>query len=83
MNSVKVDRSFTAGMATDLASACIVRAVAALAADLDIACIVEGIETVEQLDALPCGVQGQGYLLGRPNAQPSGGWLPMPTAVGT
>jgi diguanylate cyclase (GGDEF)-like protein len=76
VNSVKVDRSFTAGMVTDRASASIVRAVAALAADLDLACIVEGIETLEQLIALPPGVQGQGFLLGRPHADPAGGWLP-------
>jgi len=65
VNSVKVDRSFTAGMTTDRTSASIVRAVAALASDLDLGCVVEGIETVEQLLALPFGVQGQGCLLGR------------------
>jgi diguanylate cyclase (GGDEF)-like protein len=81
VNSVKVDRSFTAGMVTDRASASIVRAVAALAADLDLACIVEGIETIEQLVALPSGVQGQGFLLGRPHADPAGGWLPAPVAA--
>ena len=44
----------------------IVNAVAGLAADLDIGCVVEGVETIEQLAALPAGVQLQGYLTGRP-----------------
>jgi EAL domain-containing protein (putative c-di-GMP-specific phosphodiesterase class I) len=64
--SVKVDQSFTAGLPVDRTSVTMVRAVAALARDLGIACVVEGIETAAQLQALPKGVQGQGFWLGRP-----------------
>jgi diguanylate cyclase (GGDEF)-like protein/PAS domain S-box-containing protein len=63
---VKVDRSFTAGLPADATSATIVKAITGLARDLGLACVVEGIETQAQLDALPAGVQGQGFLLGAP-----------------
>jgi EAL domain-containing protein (putative c-di-GMP-specific phosphodiesterase class I) len=66
VSSVKVDRSFTAGLPWDSTSVTIVRAVAALARDLGITCVVEGIETGAQLRALPDDVHGQGFLLGRP-----------------
>jgi diguanylate cyclase (GGDEF)-like protein len=68
---VKIDRSFTAGMATDPTSAAIVRAVARLAAELGLRCVVEGIEARSQLDGLPPGILGQGYLLGRPAPDPA------------
>ena len=42
------------------------RAIAGLARDLDLTCVAEGIETDAQLLALPSGLAGQGYLLGRP-----------------
>jgi diguanylate cyclase (GGDEF)-like protein/PAS domain S-box-containing protein len=66
VTGVKVDRSFTAGLPDDPTSKAIVQSVAGLARELSLSCVVEGIETVEQLQALPSGVQGQGYLLGRP-----------------
>jgi len=66
VTSVKIDRSFTAGLPDDPTSATIVRTVAGLARDLGITCVVEGVETDAQLVALPPGVHGQGYLLGRP-----------------
>lgn len=66
VNSVKIDQSFTRGLPDDPTSATIVRTVAGLARDLNISCVVEGIETPEQLSALPAGVHGQGFLLGRP-----------------
>ena len=66
VSSVKVDRSFTAGLPDHRTSCTIVRAVTGLARDLNLGCVVEGIETQEQLLALPAGVLGQGYLLGRP-----------------
>ena len=71
---VKVDRTFTAAMLTDTTSATIVRAIAALSAEMGLSCIVEGIESTEQLAALPAGMHGQGYLLGRPAAVPSNDW---------
>jgi diguanylate cyclase (GGDEF)-like protein/PAS domain S-box-containing protein len=66
VSALKIDRSFTAGLPHDDVSRKIVTAVAGLAADLDMTCIVEGVETEGQRDALPAGVQLQGYLTGRP-----------------
>jgi EAL domain-containing protein (putative c-di-GMP-specific phosphodiesterase class I) len=62
----KIDRSFTAGLPDDKTSATIVRTIAALARDLNITCAAEGIETEAHLGALPAGVLGKGFLLGRP-----------------
>ncbi len=73
---IKVDRCFIRDLGTDPTNTAIVRAVAALAHDLDVACIVEGIETQDQLDALPHGVQGQGFLLGSPHATMRADFLP-------
>ncbi len=75
VSSVKVDRSFTATMMESTTSTTIVRAIATLAKDLGLHCVVEGVESHEQLDALPFGVQGQGYLMGRPTAVPQNNWL--------
>ena len=66
VSQVKIDRSFVAGLPGDPTSVTIVRAVAGLARDLGLECVAEGIETEEQRMALPFGVQGQGWLLGRP-----------------
>lgn len=66
VTSLKVDRSFTAGLPHDAVSCTIVRAVAGLAADMELTCVIEGIENQTQLQALPAGVQGQGFHLGRP-----------------
>lgn len=66
LSSLKIDRSFTAGLPENKISQKIVQAVAGLAAELDLTCVVEGVETAEQRDTLPPGVQIQGYLLGRP-----------------
>ncbi len=82
VSSVKVDKTFTNAMLTDSISATIVRAIAALAADMGLSCIVEGIETDQQLVALPAGVLGQGYLLGRPSAVPRNDWVGIATGTG-
>jgi PAS domain S-box-containing protein len=66
VTGLKIDRSFTAGLPSDPTSQTIVRAIAGLARDLDLTCVAEGIETDAQLLALPSGLAGQGYLLGRP-----------------
>ncbi len=66
ISALKIDRSFTCGLPEDTVSRKIVNAVAGLAADLELDCIVEGVETNAQRDALPSGVQLQGYLTGRP-----------------
>jgi PAS domain S-box-containing protein len=66
VTTVKVDRSFTAGLPHDETSCKIVSAVVGLAADLHLACVVEGVETEEQRRALPDGVHIQGWLTGPP-----------------
>lgn len=66
VSSLKIDKSFTARLPHDLVSTKIVMAVAGLAADLGLSCIVEGVETEQQRNALPPGVQLQGILTGRP-----------------
>jgi diguanylate cyclase (GGDEF)-like protein/PAS domain S-box-containing protein len=66
ITGVKIDKSFTAGLPDDPTSVTIVRTIASLARDLDLSCVAEGIETDAQLLALPSGLVGQGWLLGRP-----------------
>ena len=66
ISALKIDRSFTAGLPDNKVCRNIINAVAGLAADLDLSCVVEGVETQAQRDALPIGVQLQGYLIGRP-----------------
>jgi len=68
VSSVKVDRSFTAGLPDDETCSKIVRAVAGLASDMGLTCVIEGVETEDQRRALPVGVHLQGWLFG--HAQP-------------
>jgi len=68
VTGVKVDQSFTRGLPHDQTSTTIVNVISSLAEQLGLSCVVEGIETHEQLLALPPGVLGQGYLLGKPQA---------------
>jgi EAL domain-containing protein (putative c-di-GMP-specific phosphodiesterase class I) len=68
ISSVKIDRSFVAGLGGDRRETAIVRSVLALARELDLSVIAEGIETesqLHQLRLLGCRV-GQGYLLSPP-----------------
>ncbi|CAM3954042.1 EAL domain-containing protein [Kibdelosporangium persicum] len=69
---IKVDRSFVAGLVTDPSDREIVTAVIRLGQALGLTTIAEGVEDAEQfsmLQELGCD-QAQGYLLGRPQAQP-------------
>lgn len=66
ISSIKIDKSFTAGLPNDEISRKIIRAVAGLAADMNLSCVAEGVETEAQEAALPDGVQVQGWLAGRP-----------------
>jgi EAL domain-containing protein (putative c-di-GMP-specific phosphodiesterase class I) len=67
IDTLKLDRSFVTGMATNRAKAAIVAAVTTMAHALELEVIAEGIETVEQrarLQELGCH-EGQGYLFSR------------------
>ena len=80
VSTLKIDKSFTAGLPNDKTSTKIVFAVAGLAADLDLGCVVEGVETEAQRAALPGGVHLQGWLTGRPQL---GDVVDIPALVGT
>jgi diguanylate cyclase (GGDEF)-like protein len=72
VTSLKVDRSFVAGLATDPADREIVTAIIRLGHALGLTTIAEGVEVIEQFELLRelgCD-QAQGYLLGRPAAGP-------------
>jgi diguanylate cyclase (GGDEF)-like protein/PAS domain S-box-containing protein len=66
VEALKIDRSFTAGVATRKDSTAIVNAIASLARALHLSTVAEGIETREQFQqvrAMGCEV-GQGFLFG-------------------
>jgi diguanylate cyclase (GGDEF)-like protein len=70
VTSLKVDRSFVAGLVNDSGDRAIVTAVIRLGQALDLTTVAEGVETEEQLEALRelgCE-QAQGYHLGRPSS---------------
>jgi diguanylate cyclase (GGDEF)-like protein len=67
-DTIKIDRSFVAGLTTSAADRAVVAATVELARLLGVVTVAEGIETVEQLEMLRlmgC-TQGQGYLFSRP-----------------
>jgi len=67
-DTIKIDRSFVAGLTTSPEDRAIVAAVVELARSLGVATVAEGIETHEQLEVLRlmgCTL-GQGYLFSRP-----------------
>jgi EAL domain-containing protein (putative c-di-GMP-specific phosphodiesterase class I) len=67
-DTLKIDRSFVAGLGTSREDAAIVSATIALARALDLSVTAEGIETPEQaavLRGLGCD-RGQGFLFSRP-----------------
>jgi EAL domain-containing protein (putative c-di-GMP-specific phosphodiesterase class I) len=69
-DTIKIDRSFVAGLTTSAADRAVVAATVELARSLGVATVAEGIETVEQLEMLRgmgC-THGQGYLFSRPVA---------------
>ncbi len=68
LDTIKIDRSFVAGLADDDANLPIIQAVVALAHGLGIEVTAEGIETAEQRDwlrNLACD-RGQGYFFAHP-----------------
>jgi diguanylate cyclase (GGDEF)-like protein len=67
-DTVKIDRSFVTGMASDPKAGAIVNTIVALGRTLDLTVTAEGVETPAQAQALResgCN-QAQGYLFGRP-----------------
>jgi diguanylate cyclase (GGDEF)-like protein/PAS domain S-box-containing protein len=67
-NTVKIDRSFVAGMLDLSANLAVIRAVLGIGRDLGIRVVAEGVETQQQVDALlreGC-VLIQGYFYGKP-----------------
>jgi EAL domain-containing protein (putative c-di-GMP-specific phosphodiesterase class I) len=67
-DKIKIDKSFTQGLATRTDCAAIVASVLMLARDLDMIVTAEGVETKDQFELLRAsGVhQVQGYLFARP-----------------
>jgi EAL domain-containing protein (putative c-di-GMP-specific phosphodiesterase class I) len=68
IDTLKIDRSFVAALATDSASRSIVNAIVALGWGLDIPTVAEGIESAgdaETLQAIGCAF-GQGYHFSKP-----------------
>jgi EAL domain-containing protein (putative c-di-GMP-specific phosphodiesterase class I) len=85
IQSLKIDRSFVAGLDDDTRaeSLALVRAILALAGTLGIETIGEGIESLQQRDLLlELGCEyGQGYLFGRPQSAPSADATARPVAA--
>jgi diguanylate cyclase (GGDEF)-like protein len=68
VDTLKIDRSFVQGVATDTHDAAMVRAMITLAHDLDLRVVAEGIENEAELaflNQLRCD-EGQGYLFSKP-----------------
>jgi diguanylate cyclase (GGDEF)-like protein len=77
---LKIDRSFVHEMASSSGSKSIVSLLIALAHSLNMQVVVEGVETVEQLDIIKSmhGTEVQGFLVGRPTANPQSILAPEP-----
>jgi EAL domain-containing protein (putative c-di-GMP-specific phosphodiesterase class I) len=68
VSALKIDRTFIAGLGTDVEDTSIVEAIVTLAHALGLTAVAEGLETPTQLETLRvigCD-HAQGYLLGRP-----------------
>jgi diguanylate cyclase (GGDEF)-like protein len=71
-DKIKLDRTFTQGLESDVQAKAIIRAVIALGRSLDIRVLAEGVETNDQLNVLRsegCN-EVQGFFLGRPVRHP-------------
>ncbi|HEY1799463.1 MAG TPA: EAL domain-containing protein [Terriglobales bacterium] len=72
-NALKIDRSFVKELEYRPETKAMVQSLVTLAHNLDMQVIVEGVETPEQLAMIKQfgGNEAQGYLLGKPTADPS------------
>ena len=71
-NVLKIDRTFVSELGKRVEMAAMIRSLVSLAHNLNMQVVVEGIETVQQLETIEAmgGNEVQGYLLGRPTADP-------------
>ncbi|HEX6345240.1 sensor domain-containing protein [Umezawaea sp.] len=72
LDTLKIDQSFTTGLGKSADAEAIVTSIIAMAHAVDLTVVAEGVEHELQLDVLRrlgCD-QAQGYLLGRPAAEP-------------
>jgi EAL domain-containing protein (putative c-di-GMP-specific phosphodiesterase class I) len=77
VETLKIDRSFVAGLGRDREDEAIIEMILALGHTLNLRTVAEGVETpaqLAQLRRLGCDA-GQGYYLGRP-APPEHAWIP-------
>jgi diguanylate cyclase (GGDEF)-like protein/PAS domain S-box-containing protein len=80
---IKVDKSFVAGVVSDPSDREIVTAVIRLAQALGLTTVAEGVERADQFEVLAelgCD-QAQGFLLGRPTAEPPTNDRPDPRVL--
>jgi diguanylate cyclase (GGDEF)-like protein/PAS domain S-box-containing protein len=73
-DALKIDRSFVTNLETQPESESMVRAMIVLAQNMGMRVIVEGVEKPEQLELIRAmgANEVQGYLMGRPSADPIG-----------
>ena len=91
VDGVKIDRSFTALLGTDVRAAAIIAAVLHMAEALDLVVVAEGVETDDQMNRVielrdragSVELRGQGYLFGRPEdgEQRLAGFVEIPTSA--
>jgi EAL domain-containing protein (putative c-di-GMP-specific phosphodiesterase class I) len=69
ITTLKIDRSFVAGLGADPEDLAIVRAMADMARSLNLSLVAEGIETdIQRVTLIGLGItEGQGWLFGRPS----------------
>jgi PAS domain S-box-containing protein/diguanylate cyclase (GGDEF)-like protein len=73
VDTLKIDRSFVAGLGTNADDSAIVASTISLARTLGISCVAEGVERIDQLSLLTsmgCDY-AQGYLFSRPQPLPT------------
>jgi diguanylate cyclase (GGDEF)-like protein/PAS domain S-box-containing protein len=82
-DTLKIDRSFVMNLDKQPENESVIRMLVALAHNAGMSVIVEGVETPEQLEFVRAlgANEAQGYLLGRPTANPSEDFLCPPSTA--